>query len=109
MIIYYDHNGVQVYSQEDGHSYRVSYDSKECRQNYEVLFQRGPVKEFGVNGLTNEALLSILANRIRFLNSGKFACRENSIALTKVEEALHWLEARTKDRLARGVEGENKL
>jgi hypothetical protein len=38
-------------------------------------------------------------------NGGKFACRENAIALTKLEEALMWLDKRTADREAREVEG----
>lgn len=32
-------------------------------------------------------------------------CRENSIAITKIEEALMWLDARARDRQARGVAG----
>ena len=39
---------------------------------------------------------------------GDFACRENALALTKVEEALHWLNHRTADRQRRGVEGKNE-
>ena len=38
-------------------------------------------------------------------NQGDFACRENSIAITKLEEALLWLNKRTQDRIARNVEG----
>jgi hypothetical protein len=36
----------------------------------------------------------------------KFRCRENSLAITKLEEALMWLEKRTADREARKVEGD---
>ena len=32
-------------------------------------------------------------------------CRETRIAITKLDEALMWLEKRTKDRTKRGVEG----
>lgn len=38
----------------------------------------------------------------------KHPCRENSIAITKLEEALIWLDKRKKDRIERGVEGQNK-
>lgn len=31
--------------------------------------------------------------------------RVNALALTKIEEALHWLQQRTLDRMRRGVEG----
>jgi hypothetical protein len=34
---------------------------------------------------------------------GKFACRENAIAITKLEEAMHWLWARRMERESRGV------
>ena len=37
--------------------------------------------------------------------AGKFACRENAIALTKLEEAQLWLFSRTLARMQRGVEG----
>lgn len=56
------------------------------------------------NGTTNEEVLKILINRMYYLN-GKFPCRENSIVITKLEESLMWLEKRTRDRVARGVEG----
>lgn len=73
-----------------------------------VLFQNGPIQESGVNGVSGEALLAIVIDRIRSFQSGKYACRENAIALTHCEEALMWLQKRTRDRLARGVEGTSK-
>ena len=71
----------------------------------QVKFQKGPIKEYGVNGCHNEDLLIIVLDRLQSLNQGKFACRENSLAITKIEEALHWLNHRTADRVKRGVEG----
>ena len=74
-----------------------------------VSFQNGPIAENGVNGLTQEALLAIVADRLRSFQSGPFSCRENALALTKIEEASHWLQQRTISRMRRGVEGTNKL
>lgn len=71
----------------------------------EIHFQEGLPSEVGCNGITNEALLAIVIDRLRGFQSGPFACRENALALTKIEEALHWLQARSRDRSARGVEG----
>jgi len=71
----------------------------------EIFFQNGPINEAGVNGITQEVLLSIIADRLRSFQAGKFACRENAIALTKIEEAQQWLHSRTRARVARGVEG----
>jgi len=41
-------------------------------------------------------------------SGGKFACRQNAIAITKLEEAMHWLWARRMERETRGVQGEHK-
>lgn len=70
-----------------------------------IVFQNGPIGESGVNGLTQEVLLAIVADRLRSFQSGTYACRENALALTKIEEAQLWLHKRTLDRMARGVEG----
>ena len=70
-----------------------------------VLFQNGPILEYGANGVTQEVLLEIVADRLRSFQKGPYACRENALALTKIEEAQHWLQQRTLDRMRRGVEG----
>lgn len=70
-----------------------------------VLFQNGPIAESGVNGVTQEALLAIVADRLRSFQAGPYACRENGEALAKVEEAMMWLHSRTRSRMHRGVEG----
>jgi hypothetical protein len=72
-----------------------------------ILFQNGPIKEAGVNGITQEALLAITIDRLRSFQQGPFSCRENAIALTHCEEALMWLQRRTVARIKRGVEGTN--
>lgn len=77
---------------------------------YTVLnFQNGPINKAGVNGLTQEVLLAIVADRLRSFQAGPFACRENALALTKIEEAQHWLHSRTLARMQRGVEGTHSL
>lgn len=87
-----------------------------------IEFQNGPIKSAAdMNGFTNEALLAILIDRMRGFQGmnradgqtsteinrmpAPFACRENALALTHLEDAMHWLQARTSERLQRGVEG----
>ncbi len=70
-----------------------------------ISFQNGPIKEVGVNGVTHEALLAILIDRLRSFQAGPYSNRANAIALTKMEEALMWLQQRTRERIKRGVEG----
>jgi hypothetical protein len=74
-----------------------------------LLFQNGPIAEAGVNGITHEVLLAIVADRLRSFQKGPYASRHNALALTAIEEAQNWLNRRTLERVARGVEGTHKL
>ena len=74
-----------------------------------ILFQNGPIAEVGVNGLTHEALLAIVADRLRSFQDGPFKCKANACALTHIEEAMHWLQQRTIERMRRGVEGTHAI
>lgn len=57
------------------------------------------------NGAFVETVIRAALQRIEYYNTTDFKCRENSLAVTKLEEALHWLNHRTADREARAVEG----
>ena len=94
------------------HQYHIDWTGDQAWKNekpnsLDVHFQEGPIKEFGVNGITQEALLAITIDRLRSFQKGPFSCRENAIALTHCEEALMWLQRRTVERIRRGVEGTN--
>ena len=92
---------------------------KDIRPNYFIYvrndknsisftIQDGPVKENGVNGCQVDTVIEAAKTIIERLNK-KFPCRENSVAITKLDQALFWLAERKKDREIRGVEGHNKL
>lgn len=87
------------------HRYSIAIQGESTGQIWDIEFQNGPINEVGVNGVTNEALLAIVIDRLRSFQSGPFSCRENALALTKCEEALLWLHYRTRERTERGVEG----
>ncbi len=70
-----------------------------------IVLQNGPVKEHGVNGDQIDEILAFVVDTLRGFNQPPYNSRETSLAITHCEEALHWLEARTKTREARGVEG----
>lgn len=71
-------------------------------------FQHDTIPAVGVRAWTNESVLSVVIDRLQGFQAGEFSCRENAIALTKLQEALMWLEKRTADRQKRGVEGQHK-
>lgn len=90
------------------HAYQVLLpNSKDGGEAFatNIMFQNGPIAEHGINGLTQEVLLAIVADRLRSFQAGPYSCRENAIALTNVEQAQLWLQKRTRDRMKRGVEG----
>lgn len=70
-----------------------------------IHFQEGAIKEHGINGVMNEDLIAMIICRLEHFNQSEFRCRENSMAITKLEEALLWLRKRTMGREKRGVEG----
>lgn len=75
-------------------------------EGYSITWQNGVLEP---NGAILEDVLATCVDRLQFFQGpdgrGKFSCRENSLAITKLEEALHWLNHRTLERRRRGVEG----
>lgn len=74
-----------------------------------ISWQNGPLNVDGErkepNGAFVEGVIAAALGRLRYYQSSEFACRENALAITKLEEALHWCQHRTADRERRGVEG----
>lgn len=100
-----------------GHRYRLdNFNPVDLgAKNQEIQFVENAPRVYGapgemqreVEGTTNEEVLEVLIDRLKYLN-GKFGCRENALALTKLEEARMWLNERTRERESRGVEGKAK-
>lgn len=92
------------------HVYEIDLDhGRDGMEVFPIRFQLGLVAETDVNGVTQEALLAIVIDRLRGFQTGRYACRENAIALTHFEEGLMWLQRRTRLRIARGVEGTREI
>ena len=78
------------------YQYMISWPSSGAVNTYSINFQNGPIKEAGVNGVTNEAMLAIVIDRLRSFQAGPFACEENALSLNHCEKALRWLQRRTR-------------
>lgn len=86
--------------------YRVTIDGEVCA---EVQFQHGPRAEpDSTPGLTDAVLLAIVLDRYEGFQAGPFRCRENALVATKLEEAMHWMQHRARERAQRGVLGKNQ-
>ena len=101
--IHKDSNGVTTTASAKGPAGHV-YDIAAGEHKVTLKFQNGGVKDNGVNGITNEALLAVLEDRLTHLNN-KFPCIQNNLAIINIKAALTILEQRTATREARGVEG----
>jgi len=80
---------------------------RQDKNSISFTIQDGPIKENGLNGCQVDTLIHAARKMIAGLNE-KFPCRENACAITKLDEAIHWLDARARDREKRGVEGTSK-
>lgn len=89
-------------------------------RGFEIHWQNGPLAVDGErrapNGAFVEDVIQAAIGRLRVYQEGpipggvgRFRCRENALAITHLEEALHWLQARTADRERRGVEGTHQV
>jgi len=100
---------------EDG-SMHCEVFEKEYRPNYFIQIRQkesgvesisftmqkdGAVKEVGVNGCQVDVIISAAKLILEGLNE-QFSCRENSLAITKLDEALLWLGLRKSNRIAKG-------
>jgi hypothetical protein len=78
-----------------------------------IEWQKGPLGEDGPdrkepNGAFVETVIAAALQRIEWyqtVNDGRFECTENIYAIMNLKDALHYLNKRTEDRQARGVEG----
>ncbi len=63
----------------------------------------------GITGLSNEALLAVLIDRMQGFQSGPFRCISNAQSLKHLECAMEIFKERTSERTARGVEGTQEV
>lgn len=88
------------------HVYRIYFMMRTGQAvHFDFCFQNGPIAEVGISGVTHEALLEIIKDRLIGFQSGPYACQDNVEALSHVQAAMDCLKRRTIVRRDRGVEG----
>lgn len=79
---------------------------------FTISWQNGPLGRGAdrrePNGAFVEMIIAAAIGRIEFYEASKFASPYNREALTRLNQALDVLKARTADRDARAVEGTHK-
>jgi hypothetical protein len=84
-------------------TYRIQLPNLDCTY---LKFQEGPVPTEGVNGITMEALLVVVIDRLTCFQAGPYPCADSAHALTYAKVTLAALKNRTQVRIARAVEGQ---
>jgi hypothetical protein len=97
----------EVYKEQNEYDL-LNFKGEKLNDCQKVVFYKLNDDGTSENGTTIEEMLRVSIERLNSLNK-RFPCRENALAITKMEEALMWLNKRTENRIARGVEGKHLI
>ena len=79
------------------HHYQIiGLTSQASQKLVDIRFQKGELKNSAPNGCTMESLIRVVVDRLQDFQEGEHSCRENAIAITHLETALLWLDARQR-------------
>lgn len=103
-----DYGGAHRYQFQNSLGFNSKLGLPEIADSFqEIQFVQKNLDGSMTAGLQSEQLLYCLIDRHEKLNA-KFPSREGALAITKMQEAIHWLEARVKERMDRQVMGDLK-
>lgn len=84
-----------------------------CGKGFTISWQNGPLgrgpERKEPNGAFVETIIAAAADRLEFYQRSQFACKANQDAIISLRAALAVLDARTRDRETRDVEGTHKV
>ena len=89
-------------------TFRVTNEGMEDGSGIELLFCKGNKEDptaFRQEGLFTETLIQAAKQYLESVNVGDMATRDTSMVITKLDEALMWINKRAEDRKLRGVQG----
>lgn len=70
-----------------------------------IKFQSGALADVGMTGITCEALVAVMLDRLRAFQDGPMRCAENDAVIHHFEQALVHCVRRSERRIAAGVKG----
>lgn len=105
-------NQKQIESVKDGATYnvptyKVTNNGIEDGEGIQILFCKGNKEDesiFRQEGMFTETLIQTAKEYLESVNVGQMATRETSMVITKLDEALMWINKRAEDRKLRGVQ-----
>lgn len=88
-------------------TYKVTNEGIEDGEGLEIAFCKGNRQnenDLRQEGLFTETLIQVAKEYLEAVNVGEMATRETSMVITKLDEALMWINKRSEDRKRRGVQ-----
>jgi hypothetical protein len=88
-------------------TYKVGDNGIEDGEGIEIVFCKGNKEDSTVlrqEGVFTETLIQTAKQYLEAVNVGEMSSRETSMAITKLDEALMWINKRAEDRRLRGVQ-----
>ena len=92
-------------------TYKVTNEGMQDGQGTVIVFCKGNKEDENVlrqEGVFSETLIMSVKTYLETVNKGEMATRETSMVITKLDEALMWMQKRADDRALRGVQGTYK-
>jgi hypothetical protein len=72
---------------------------------HHINFQKLPVHSVGVNGISDEALLAIVLDRLQFFQEQtEYECTENALAIEHIKSAIGYYKIRQDRRKSQGIQ-----
>lgn len=87
-------------------TYKVTNEGIQDGSGIDIVFCKGNKEDeymFRQEGMFTETLIQTAKEYLESVNVGQMATRETSMAITKLDEALMWINKRAEDRKLRGV------
>lgn len=92
-------------------TYKVTNEGMVDGEGATINFCKGNKEDesvFRQEGMFTETLIQTAKMYLESVNVGEMASRETAMAITKLDEALMWIDKRAADRILRGVQGTYK-
>ena len=88
-------------------TYKVTNQGIEDGSGINIVFCKGNKDDENIyrqEGVFTETLIQVAKQYLESVNVGEMATRETSMVITKLDEALMWINKRAEDRKLRGVQ-----
>jgi len=92
-------------------TFKVTDNGIEDGAGIQIVFCKGNKEDSSVlrqEGMFTETLVQVAKQYLESVNVGAMATRETSMVITKLDEALMWINKRAEDRKLREVQGTYK-